>query len=99
MVHAEEAPPTNFSISLIDDDGILVSWTPALSAQSSTIYIIYYETTEQSQQVSVSGLATRYSLRGLAFGNKYSISIQTLSDLRSAPIGPREITIGKYSYY
>ena len=90
----EEAPPTDFSISLVSDDGILVSWTPAASVSNLTVYIIYYEAMNVSRQVSVSGMANSHTLRGLEFGSTYSVSIAARSDFQSPLIGPKEITIG-----
>ena len=87
--------PTDFSISLADADGILVSWTPADSADDSTLYIIYYETMNVSQQVFVSGMASTHTLRGLVFGGTYRVSIAARSDFQSPLLGPKEITTGE----
>ena len=96
---ADVMPPTDFSISLAGADGILVSWTPADSADDSYLYIIYYETMNISQQVSVSGMANTHTLRGLLFGGTYGVSIAARSDFQSPLLGPKEITIGEYSVY
>lgn len=88
-------PPTNFFISLIGDDGIFVTWTPADSADNSTVYIIYYEIMNFSQQVSVSGMTSSHTLRGLVFGGTYRVSIAARSDFQSPLFGPKETTIGE----
>ncbi len=97
LLTVEEAPPTNLALSLFSDDGITVSWTPATSADSSSLYIIHYSTSNVPQQVSVSAFAASYTLRGLVFGGVYSISMAGLSDFESGRIGPKSIKIGKFS--
>ena len=78
---------------MIGDDGIYVSWAPP---NVSSVYIIYYESINVSEEVSVSAAAGNHTLRNLVFGNKYNVSIGTQSDFQSsAIIGPKEIIIGK----
>ena len=88
---AEEAPPQDFTLSLFNDDGVTVCWTPASSAHSRSVYVIYSDT----QQVLVSALDLCHTLGGLVFGNTYRISMAARSDLESR-IGPKHIIIGKF---
>ena len=94
----EEAPPTDFSVSLYHDDGIHVSWTPAPTASSSSDYIIYYETSSAVELVLVSGTENSYIIRGLTFGSTYSVSVAARSDFQSPSIGPKKIEIGMTPY-
>ena len=89
-------PPTDFSISQFGFECILVTWTPAASADDSTKYIIYYETMDESKEILAPGTSNIVFIVSVTFGATYQVSIAAQSDFQSPPLGPKEITIGEY---
>ena len=90
-----EPAPLAFTLSPFSDDGVSVTWTPAPSADSTVVYIIYYSSGNTSGQVSVPALAHNHTLRGLVFGATYNISMGARADFETR-IGPKTTQIGEY---
>ena len=90
-----EPAPLAFTLSLFSDDGVSVTWTPAPSADSTVVYVIYYSSDNASGQVSVPALAHNHTLRGLVFGATYNISMAARADFETR-IGPKTTQIGEY---
>ena len=90
-------PPLNLLAVQLTITAVQVSWSAPASGATVTGYVIYYETTGDSEQsVTVGAAATEYTLTGFQERRSYNISILALSNqLPSILTGPISLFLGQ----